>query len=345
MGVTISVIVPVLNGGEGFRRCLEALSASTIKPMELWVVDDGSDDHSDRLAQTYGASVLYTGKRGSGPAVARNLAAQKASGDILFFTDADCAVHPDTLEKVVEVFNQTDAPDAMIGCYDLQPGDPGFLSQYKNLFHSYVHMNSSVEASTFWAGCGAIRRSTFLELGGFDELRYKRPSIEDIDLGYRLKLHGGRITLNKSLMVTHLKRWTPLNLLRTDIRDRGIVWTRLLMRFGDFKADLNLQVQDRISVVLIYLLLLSLVIIPFAPWVGLASVLLGASLLILNLDVYRYFAQQRGIWFALRCIFWHWLYYFYNGISFGIGTLLHFWDRILGQYEPLQPFIANKPSD
>src|SRR5689334_5506522 len=135
MGVTLSVIVPVLNGGKAFEKCMAALSKSTIKPLELWVVDDGSGDGSDELARKYGARVLYTGKRGSGPAHARNLAAQQAAGDILFFTDADCAVHPDTLERALEVFDHTDAPDAVMGCYDLTPGDPGFLSQYKNLFH------------------------------------------------------------------------------------------------------------------------------------------------------------------------------------------------------------------
>ena len=67
-----------------------------------------------------------------------------------------------------------------------------FVSQYKNLFHHFVHQDASGTATSFWAGCGAIRRDIFLRLGGFNTA-YKRPSIEDIELGYRLTRAGHRI--------------------------------------------------------------------------------------------------------------------------------------------------------
>src|SRR5262245_58235807 len=138
MGVTLSVVVPVYNGGEQLRKCLDALAASTVKPLELIVVDDGSTDNSAQLAASYGAKVFHTAHRASGPAEARNLGAAQASGDILFFTDADCAVNPDALERVAGIFNAPNAPNAVIGSYDFNPGAPNFLSQYKNLFHAYV---------------------------------------------------------------------------------------------------------------------------------------------------------------------------------------------------------------
>ena len=72
------------------------------------------------------------------------------------------------------------------------PAAANFLSQYKNLLHHYVHQHAHTQASTFWTGCGAMRLSTFLALGGFDAAAYRRPSIEDIDLGYRLRRRGGR---------------------------------------------------------------------------------------------------------------------------------------------------------
>src|SRR5262249_36686702 len=156
--------------------------------------------------------------------------------------------------------------------------------------------------------------------------RYARPSVEDIDLGYRLKSRGGRIVMDKALRVTHLKRWTARNLLRTDIFDRGIVWTRLLLRYGEFKADLNLQTHNRVSVVLIYVLLMSLLAALMTPWTLVVGLVTGIVLFALNIHLYQYFATQRGWAFTLRCIAWHWLYYFYNGISFGAGTAWHLYD-------------------
>ena len=60
-----------------------------------------------------------------------------------------------------------------------------FLSQYKNLLHHFVHQGSSSDATTFWAGCAAVDRKVFVDIGGFDAARYDQPSIEDIEMGYR----------------------------------------------------------------------------------------------------------------------------------------------------------------
>ncbi|MBM3784757.1 MAG: glycosyltransferase [Acidobacteria bacterium] len=248
---TVSVIVPVYNGGFGFERCLEALRALTEPPHEIIVVDDGSTDGSRSAAGKFGARVLATKGR-SGPAVARNLGAKAASGDVLFFIDADVCVHPDSVERVRSGFVVPDPPDAIIGSYDDDPGDRDFLSQYKNLMHCYVHQSALEQASTFWSGCGAIRRATFLEFSGFDET-YARPAIEDIELGYRLFQAGRTLRLDKDLRVKHLKRWTFWKLVKTDVFDRGIPWTELILRDRNMPNDLNLQISQRISVALAFL--------------------------------------------------------------------------------------------
>ena len=95
------------------------------------------------------------------------------------------------------------------------------MSQYRNLLHHYVHQRGQIEASTFWGACGAIRRSVFEEVGGFDEERYPR-CIEDIELGYRLRRAGHRIVLDKNLQGTHLKKWTLWSVIRTDVCCRAM---------------------------------------------------------------------------------------------------------------------------
>jgi glycosyltransferase involved in cell wall biosynthesis len=329
-----SIVIPVYNGGSLFQKCLTAIQQSTFSDWELLVVDDGSTDSSDQLAEQFGARLLKTAGR-LGPAAARNLGAQVAGGRYLYFIDADCQLHPDTLANIAQVLKADPELDALFGSYDDAPGAANFMAQYKNLFHHYVHQISREEASTFWTGCGVIKRNQFLALGGFDLQRYRRPAIEDIDLGYRLTQAGGRIRLAKHVQVKHLKAWSFLTLLKSDIFDRGIPWTQLILKDKAFLGDLNLQTHNRVSVVAVYGLLLALGV---SLWQTPAlEVALGlATLLIwLNFDLYRFFYYKRGWAFTLRVIPMHWFYYMYNAISFGCGLLLYWYEQI--RAEPITP--------
>lgn len=249
MHPSISVVVPVYNGGRDFERCLTALANSSEAPLEVLVVNDGSEDGSQALAEQFGARILTTGGR-KGPAVARNLGAREAKGDVLYFIDADVCVHADSVGRVIEAFGSDPELDALMGSYDDEPAEPGFLSQYKNLMHCYVHQAALERASTFWSGCGAIRRELFIAHRGFDEKIYRRPAIEDIELGSRLFQANRKLKLDKQLLVKHLKRWTFWNLIKTDVFDRGIPWTELILRNRRMPNDLNLQSSQRLSVAL-----------------------------------------------------------------------------------------------
>ncbi|MFQ4139755.1 glycosyltransferase [Nodosilinea sp. PGN35] len=317
----ISIVIPVYNGGPAFKTCLQSLELFLPAPddirTEVIVVADGCTDGSDHLAEKFGATLLKTSAPG-GPARARNLGARQARGEILFFIDADVTIQSDTLRQVASLFAQEPQLAAAIGSYDDAPGAANFLSQYKNLFHHYTHQTSRTDASTFWGACGAIRRDIFWAVGGFDE-QYHRPSIEDIELGYRLKQHGYTIRLCKTLHVKHLKRWEPLSLLRAEFFYRALPWSDLLLKQGKMTNDLNLKRSTRLSVVLVFAIL---VLLPAGYWwsagVGLAG-LLALVLIALNFSVYRFFYQKRGLWFTLRMLPWHWLYFAYSGLAYGIG--------------------------
>jgi glycosyltransferase involved in cell wall biosynthesis len=249
---TITVVVPAYNAGRTLELCLKSLAAADLQPLECIVVDDGSTDNTTAVAQRYGARVLSTGGR-KGPAKARNQGAKAAQGEIVFFIDADICLHRNTLSRLAGGFAADPGVDAIIGSYDDSPEQQDVLSMYRNLMHRYVHQHGRAEANTFWSGCGAIRRSVFLEHGGFDE-SYQRPAIEDIELGYRLTAAGHRIALDRGLEVKHLKRWTFVNLVKTDIFDRGMPWTELILRDGNMPNDLNIQLSQRVSVALAFLL-------------------------------------------------------------------------------------------
>ena len=251
--ITVAVIIPVYNGGAMLRQCLQSLAQTRAQSWELIVVDDGSTDSSALTAIEFGARVVATGGT-RGPASARNLGTKATNADVVFFIDADVCVYPETVGIVQTAFEEDAELDALIGSYDDSPGSSDFLSQYKNLMHSFVHQQAREQACTFWSGCGAMRRSVFLEHSGFDE-SYGRPAIEDIELGYRLSSAGRKMVLDRKLLVKHLKKWTFWNLLKTDILDRGIPWTELILRDRNMPNDLNLQLSQRVSVALVYLLL------------------------------------------------------------------------------------------
>ena len=190
-----------------------SLIRSTAPPLEVIVVSDGDVSGSYRAAAEFGFTVLQLAQTG-GPARARNFGARAARGEVLMFLDADVELHEDALFEVGRSFAADAALDAVFGSYDDAPGADNFLSQYRNLLHHYTHQTSREEASTFWSGCGAIRRDVFLKMGGFDE-KYRRPSIEDIELGYRLTRAGHRVRINKKVQGKHLKEWRAASVLHT----------------------------------------------------------------------------------------------------------------------------------
>jgi glycosyltransferase involved in cell wall biosynthesis len=323
------VIVPVHNGSMHISRCLEGLLGSQYADFEVIVVDDCSTDETRQIVESYPVYCTRT-PRTLGPAGARNMGIGYAQASIVVFVDADVVLPPNALGIIADEFERDPQLAAMFGSYDDEPEWDGFCSQYKNLMHSYVHQMSNVRATTFWAGCGAIRKEIFMHVGGFDHERYRKPSIEDIELGYRLVQDDQRIQLNKQLQVKHLKRWTFRNMVVTDICCRAIPWTKLIFETRKLPRDLNLTSRARLSAGLVGLLsigwlilflqvvsLLPSLMMPYMLIAELAlALLIVLALVILNLDVYAYFTKKRGWWFAARVVPLHWFYYLYSGVIF-----------------------------
>lgn len=264
----LAVVIPATNRPPTLAACLQALEAAAEPPEQVVVVSDPA---------------------GLGPAAARNRGAARAMCELLVFVDADVAVHSDAFVRIRRAFAEDPDLSAVFGAYDDDPAEPDVVSGFRNLLHHHVHTQAAGPASTFWAGLGAIRAAVFEELGGFDERRYARPSIEDIELGARLHGSGYSVLLDPEIQGKHLKRWTLSSMIRTDFGDRGVPWAELVLAREADAGALNLGTRHRLSALASASLLLSLGLRRYR--VAAASALAFTAL---NRDFYVLVRRKRG---------------------------------------------------
>ncbi len=319
---TVSVVIPAHRADDGFRACLASVTACRPGAGEVIVVVDGEAPGCTALAIGAGARVLATAG-GEGPAVARNLGARAAAGAVVLFLDADVVVPADLVGRVARVFDDEPRLDGVFGSYDAAPAAPGVVSVFRNLLHHHVHQTSDPEASTFWSGCGALRREALLAIGGFDE-GYRRPSVEDIELGSRLVRAGHLVRLDRSLQVKHLKSWSLAGMAVTDVRDRALPWTELILRERRLPRDLNFRPGHRLSTAAVLGLAVGVAVAPARPLSGLL-VAAGSLLALLaaNLAFYRRLLTLRGAAFLPAAIPLHALHYLCGAAGFGAGLVRH----------------------
>jgi glycosyltransferase involved in cell wall biosynthesis len=311
----ISVIVPAFRAERHLPRVLEPLIGMKERGEveEVIIVDDRSPDRTADVARRLGARVIVTPENG-GPGVARNLAAREATGDILWFVDSDVIAWPNGAKRLRAEFADRSVA-AVFGSYDASP-EGGWFARYKNLMHRFYHQNACRTSRTFWAGCGAVRADWFARVGGFDVETYRVPSIEDIELGYRIHAAGGVICVDPGLLGKHLKQWSIRQAIHTDIFRRALPWSRLMIAREGLGDDLNTSRAERARAVLAGLLLLSM---PVAAlwwslwWLPLA---LFALALAANPALLRFFIRHLGLPRALLAMLYHQVYYVYSAGSF-----------------------------
>jgi GT2 family glycosyltransferase len=304
----VDVVIAAYNAGTTLSRALDAAIDAAGRDSVL-LVDAGSDDGSADAARERGVRVVRLAER-AGPALARNRGVEASAAEVVLFVDADCVLHRDAAERVRAAFAADPALIALSGSYDDAPPAPGFFSQYMNLRHHFTHQGARRENATFWTGCGAVRRAAFLAAGGFDAARYTTPQIEDIELGLRLRRAGARLCLDPELQVTHLKRWTLRSVLSTDLNDRALPWSALILEHGELPRDLNLRPSQRVAAALAAPALLAAAALPLLAIAGrwlaasIAIAILAASVAA-NWDLLAFFAARRGLVFATGAWLFH----------------------------------------
>jgi len=302
-GVALSVVVSVRNAGLTLRDSLAAIRASLVPfSYELIVVDDASDDDSVSIAARYADTVVRLSGRRGGTGYARNRGVEVARGSIVAFVGADVAVEPDTLAKIMAIFDSRPEVAAVSACHSQECAPRNFVSQYWNLLVRFGEESFSGRCAQFASGCGAVRRDAFRAAGMYDEWRFPVSCMESIELGARLLGAGYEVILDREVTATDLKRRNLLTLLR-EVWNRGRILARSLgyarirtAAPSDVVFTLSRRLPPAIAVV--GTLMLAAAFVP-QPHVVTKGAVALAVLLLTSFPVHRYYAGARGLGFSI----------------------------------------------
>ncbi len=277
----ISVIVPAKDAASTLSLCLSALrdqdGYAFGRDYEVIVVDDGSRDATAALARQAGVQVLS--QPTLGPAAARNLGARVAVGEILAFTDADCAPAPTWLGLLTRPFQASDVVGVK-GAY--RTAQPELVARFVQLEYDYkyLHMRRLANIDFIDTNNAAYRRDIFLQNDGFNET-FIVPSVEDQEFSFRLARKGYLMLFEPDAIVYHQHDRSLVEYLR---RKFGIgYWKAYMLGWTPEKAlsDSHTAPTQRIEIGLLALWLFSLALLPLTPvYAGLACLLILLAFLV-----------------------------------------------------------------
>jgi lipopolysaccharide/colanic/teichoic acid biosynthesis glycosyltransferase/glycosyltransferase involved in cell wall biosynthesis len=332
------VIVPAYNAAGTLPLCLAAL-ADQIYPRsayEVIVVDDGSVDATAAIAHDAGVRVLT--QANAGPAAARNCGAAAARGDLLLFTDADCAPVPGWISALVAPFSNPSVAGTK-GAYLTH--QRGIVPRFTQLEYQerYDRMAGRATIDFIDTYSAAYRRDVFLANSGFDTI-FPTASVEDQELSFRLAEKGYRLVFAPDALVYHHHNPT----LPAYVRRKFYIgyWKTLIARWhpsrmaqdshtpGTLKLQMGLAALSLLGLVLASIGSLALGLRAMPAW---ALVVTAAAVFIITEIPFLVKAWRRDRGIVLPAVGLLWARAFALGIGFALGVV-RFRDRV-GERHPL----------
>jgi|GEM_PF-3142180 len=245
-GTSISVVIPTHNRPDGLAAAIQSVAGQTLWPLELIVVDDGSEppvDH-DFFQDIPGSirTLLVRNETSGGAAKARNLGVERAKGSWVAFLDDDDAFLPDKIETITRAIEGSPGVDLIY-----HPAEINMVRESTRYRSGARDLNKSgdvlrqllIRNLVGGASMTILKKKLFLDLGGFDE---SLPAMEDWDLWIRVAGHGGRFFFLNKVLTRYFHDSQAGSLTKdTDKTERS--YRRLHEKFaGDYE---NLSPEDR----------------------------------------------------------------------------------------------------
>lgn len=214
MTFSVTVVIVNWNSGDLLQKCVERLTQQTVKPTTILIVDNASSDDSLFHVKSLYEIAIVEIATNLGFAAGNNLALHQSIDEFVALLNPDAFPEPDWLEKLLQAATQY--PDAAaFGSRQLCHHDPSLLDGIGDSYHlsGLVWRDRHVTPQTpadllpceIFSPCAAAalyRRSALEEIGFFDEDYFCY--VEDVDLGFRLRLAGYKAMYVPDAVVHHI---------------------------------------------------------------------------------------------------------------------------------------------
>lgn len=236
--VSVSVVIVNWNSGALLEECLRAIAVQTRLPDATFVVDNGSTDESARCAENFPHCVLLSPGRNLGFAGGNNLALRQCATDYILLVNPDAFLTPNCIETLVATA-EANPGFAAFGTRQMRHGDLNTVDGVGDSYHvsgkvarcghGRVLGDADMIAEEIFSPCAAAamyRRSALADVGYFDEDYFC--FVEDVDLGFRLRLRGYRALYVPGAVVSHVGSGTTggrRSEFSTYYGQRNLVWT------------------------------------------------------------------------------------------------------------------------
>ncbi|MCO7237583.1 glycosyltransferase family 2 protein, partial [Cobetia sp. Dlab-2-U] len=210
-----TVIIVNYNSGALLQACVDSLSAQSLPPSQVLIIDNASTDGSAEqlvLSDLPQTQIIFSADN-LGFSGGNNLASKQATGDWIVLLNPDARAKTDWLEKIAEGIEEFSSTE-MFACAQLDAEDEASLDGAGDSYlvfgfpwrGGFGRPRSELpEVGECFSACGAslvISKSRFIELEGFDERFFCY--CEDVDLGFRHRLRGGQCVFLPKAVVLHI---------------------------------------------------------------------------------------------------------------------------------------------
>ena len=198
MAPLVSVIVPTHNRGYMIRETLLSVVAQVYRPIELIVVDDGSNDDTSEILESFRDTAVESGidfqamhQKQQGAPAARNLGLRHSRGDYVQFLDSDDLLHPQRFQQCVGAFEENRGFDFLFtGWFSFVDGPV----DWENFEHCVAVERETPEEKLIKGGVTTVRsfyrRECCERMGPWDE---SMSIWQDREYNSRLLAIGARI--------------------------------------------------------------------------------------------------------------------------------------------------------